>query len=290
VNKLLRLFGRAKHEPDIEALSARLDEQLTPASASALDAHIASCVACREALEGLRATRTMLRSMPDMTPPRSFRLRIADVEAAKAPAVSSGGVGALMRWAPALGGVATALFIVVVVADVSTRDGGSGAGDLARNASQREAQTGMIAEDSAATGESTFSQTAESPAAAAGAPDDGAPPVPGPSGTGDDAGSESAPGGATEPTGAPPDGDGAIPDAPAPQPLATPAATAAPSIASGAIAPESDETEQIEAFSEDGADDDGNRTGFLIVEITAAAVAIAAGATFAIWRKRGVAS
>ena len=65
VNNLLRSFR--KHQPDVNALSAQLDGVLDPRESARLDAHVASCDACRAQLDGLRTTRAALRSMPEAT-------------------------------------------------------------------------------------------------------------------------------------------------------------------------------------------------------------------------------
>lgn len=147
VKKLLRILGK-RHQTDIEALSAYLDGRLEASRASAVIAHVAACETCRTVLEGMRSTRAMLRAMPSVDAPRSFRLRQADVEAApRVPARTS----PMLRWSPVAAGVAAAVFVVVLGADLATRDSGGGASLASRQADER---TGMIQDDA------TFSQEA----------------------------------------------------------------------------------------------------------------------------------
>ena len=147
VNNLLRFVRR--HEPDVNALSARLDEQLDAAAAARLDEHVASCEACRIVRDGLRATRDALRAMPVATPPRSFRLRAADVERAAARA---SGPSLLSRWAPA-GMVAAAVAIAVVGAYVTFGRGGSSS--TSELAAARPATSASVAESSNTTNSAT---------------------------------------------------------------------------------------------------------------------------------------
>lgn len=119
VNKLLRFFSG--HEPDVNALSARLDGQLNAVATARLDAHVQSCEACRVTTDGLRATRDALRSMPDVEAPRSFRLRAADVE--RRPATAPWQASPMLRWAPAVSAVAAVVLVVALGVDL--RPGGS---------------------------------------------------------------------------------------------------------------------------------------------------------------------
>jgi hypothetical protein len=56
--------------------SAHLDGALTPGEAAALEAHLAQCPACREALEGLRATVARIRAVEPVEPPPWLEARI----------------------------------------------------------------------------------------------------------------------------------------------------------------------------------------------------------------------
>ncbi len=313
VNKLLRIFGRG-HEPDIEALSSRLDGRLDAGSAGVLDAHVSACDVCAPALEGLRHTQALLRAMPVADVPRSFRLRQADVEAPVRRPVQGSSVA--MRWAPALGGMAAALFVVVLGADLVTRSGSSNV-QLAASRENTSA-TGNLPADHGYTLDSSAGKAqgdvANAPAPAAGETSA--------AGTtlqattpeecsqcarvdGDEASStpraESGaerPATGSEPTGSPPNGDvnvpapqtGAPPGVviPADTGLDTGVATAASAeVARVDVAPAPSPVGELSATSSEyESQGEGNRTGYLIVEIAAAAVAVGAGATLLFWRAR----
>lgn len=59
---------------DLEALSAHLDGQLSPQDADRLEARLKQDASLRAALEDLRITRHLFRSLPVLRPPRSFSL------------------------------------------------------------------------------------------------------------------------------------------------------------------------------------------------------------------------
>ena len=148
VNKLLRFFRG--HEPDVNALSAQLDGQLDAAAAARLDEHVAACEACRSVRDGLRSTRDALRAMPAATPARSFRLRVADVEAAAARAPRA---PQLTRWAPT-GMVAAAVAIAIVGAYVTFGRSGSSS-STSELAAARPATSASGAQSSNATNSAT---------------------------------------------------------------------------------------------------------------------------------------
>lgn len=298
MNKLLRPFR--KHRPDIDTLSEHVDGRLNAARAAEIEAHIATCTACREAHSGLVETRALLAAMPEVGHPRSFRLRQADVEAPVRPPARARGSSAAMRWAPACAAVSAVVFVVVLGADFASRDSNSTAEFSSLESSDR---IGMTAADDSADGENA-------PAAGSTAPETD----PGTTGdTATDSGATEAaregqgvapqPQDAAEPTGAPPSGDapvegasGAAPDTGA-DADATAAANAGGSsfvpptptpAALGAVPPEvaapmTQADADVEQFSKNDADD-GNRNGFLFVEITAAAIAVLAGAAYVAWR------
>ncbi len=252
--KLLRLPGK-RHQPDIEALSAHLDGRLDAARDVALSSHVASCEACRTVLDEMRRTQAVLRRMPMAEAPRSFRLRPSDV-AADVPTGSRAPTSPVLRWSPALAGVAFAVFAVVLGADLATRGGGGGS-LASRESDQR---TGTILDDATFSQESAkdggagvpgpegpaggiqppdtgtsiaaaapFDASTQAPLAAAPTPDvtqtppeavipaDTAAEPPGP---GEDEADATAPEAATEaaPTGPPPDGDEELPPPDAPLP------------------------------------------------------------------------
>lgn len=266
MNKLLQSLLR-RHRPDVDALSAHLDGRLAAREAEAIDAHIAGCAACSSAIDGLRVVRTALQAMPEVTHPRSFRLRGADVE--RAPMrVGGGGGGQAMRLMPVLSGVAAAVFIVAVGADLLSDGSRSGlkSADTANVMSVPQlaaapTRNSATSSESAADSAGTTSATAEPPAASAYA------------------------------------GEPTIPDAVAPGLAATPSARAA-----GAFAPEPgtppgtegtsgnkstipSPTPELSAASRRPTSS-GDVDGLRVVEVVAAVVAVVAAAAAVGWRKR----
>ena len=57
-----------------ELLSAYVDGQVSASEASRVQEHLAACAECRRELEALRATVSLLRSLPQVQPSRSFAL------------------------------------------------------------------------------------------------------------------------------------------------------------------------------------------------------------------------
>ena len=57
-----------------ELLSAYIDGQVSASEASRVQKHLAACAECRRELEALRATVSLLRSLPQVQPSRSFAL------------------------------------------------------------------------------------------------------------------------------------------------------------------------------------------------------------------------
>ncbi len=94
-----------------------LDGRLSEADRATVEAHVATCAACREGLEQLRATVTMLRALPEARAPRSFRVSVVR-SATRAPGRRSLLVPfpgpALLR---ALAGIAAVLMVMVFTAD-----------------------------------------------------------------------------------------------------------------------------------------------------------------------------
>ena len=54
------------------ALSSYVDGRLNPDEEARMEEHLSTCRGCREDLESLRATVALLRSLPEVTPSRSF--------------------------------------------------------------------------------------------------------------------------------------------------------------------------------------------------------------------------
>ena len=113
----LNKHARLRHK-----LSPYIDDQLTASETAALEAHLASCDACRRRLDELRATVSALHEQPQAEAPRSFAITPGMLErksAAAARPLPALGLG--MRLAGA--GVALTL-AVVVVGDLTLGDNG----------------------------------------------------------------------------------------------------------------------------------------------------------------------
>lgn len=59
-------------EQQFERLSAYLDNEVDEAERTALERHLPTCEECRDALDQLRQTRSLLRALPAPVSPRSF--------------------------------------------------------------------------------------------------------------------------------------------------------------------------------------------------------------------------
>ena len=124
---LKKLFNRG-HGRFLEMLSDYLDGELPEVERIALEAHLQGCDSCTEELESLRATVQMLRRMPEIEAPRSFRLAPAAVTAPTPPPERPMFLWT-MRVSTALAVVA---FTVMVAGNVSGLfEGGGGDGGTA---------------------------------------------------------------------------------------------------------------------------------------------------------------
>jgi hypothetical protein len=295
------------HSPDIETLSERLDGRLTPERERDIDAHVASCNVCESALSEMREARTLLSAMPTVDAPRSFRLRVADVEPASVPVRS--GESSMMRWAPALS--AAAVMVLVATIGVSQFSSGGGSAQLA--ATQADAPTGNLAAERAGTAPTT---PVTSGGALAASPTTLAAMVPSDLGEPTEQLSQTARSSSTSIPGESADGaagsvagpqtDAATADAPAIEstddaaaagdsgvaedggdsgsesfaPPPAPATTAPLGVAPDG--PDDDQPESNESVT--SSDGDGNPDALFIVQIAAAVVAIVAAAGYVVWR------
>ena len=96
------------HAPT-ELLSTWLDRQVEPTEAEPLERHLAECGACRDELAELGAVRNLLRSLPDVPPPRSFAL---------APPVESARFSRFLPWTRGAAAIAAAVFVVFLSLDL----------------------------------------------------------------------------------------------------------------------------------------------------------------------------
>ena len=185
MKKLLAMLRiRSGHAPDVVALSAYADGRLAANEAAALEAHVASCDACRERLAGLREVRSALAALPEAEAPRSFRLRQADVE--RTPASEPLLNAPWMRAMPVLATAAAAVFVAAVVMDAG---GGSSESPSSALTADRVAERNASAPQPSTAGGAQAYDSAGTP------PDAGTFAPLGPQG--DSAGGESAPGPAT---------------------------------------------------------------------------------------------
>jgi hypothetical protein len=92
-----------------ELLSAYLDRRVGPAEAMFLQRHLRECAGCSGELAGLNAVRGLLRSLPQVSPPRSF------VIAEPAPIIR---FPRLVVWTRAVGAVAAVFFVILVSLDL----------------------------------------------------------------------------------------------------------------------------------------------------------------------------
>jgi hypothetical protein len=100
---------------DLEALSAFLDGQLTAAEAARLEIRLEREPQLREALEELRWTSTVLRTLPTLPVPRSFAIKPAAAPVRRAPRGYP-----LLQLSTAIAGIALAAVVGFDVLSVAT--------------------------------------------------------------------------------------------------------------------------------------------------------------------------
>ena len=145
---LKKLFSRG-HGHFLEMLSNYVDGVLPEAERIALEAHLQGCDSCTEELESLRATVQMLRRMPEVEAPRSFRIAPAAITAPTPPPERPVFLWT-MRVSTALAVVA---FTVMVAGNVTGLfEGGGGDGEQAADSpAASEPEPRDLMEESAAT-------------------------------------------------------------------------------------------------------------------------------------------
>lgn len=73
--------GQSNHiHPDIELLSAYIDNEATPEEVRQVERHLQSCQACSDELASLKWAVNLLREIPPIPVPRSFAIRQVDIE------------------------------------------------------------------------------------------------------------------------------------------------------------------------------------------------------------------
>jgi anti-sigma factor RsiW len=106
----------------LEILSAYLDAELTADERGVVTTHLSTCQRCQSELQSLRATTTLMRSLPEMRPAKSFQLGPEYAKNARG-AVGSRWLARMLRLMPALRAATAAvamLLVVVVAGDVLT--------------------------------------------------------------------------------------------------------------------------------------------------------------------------
>ena len=145
---LKKIFNRG-HGRFLEMLSDHVDGELPEAERIALEAHLQGCDSCTEEMESLRATVLMLRRMPEVEAPRSFRLAPAAVTAPAPPPERP-----VLLWAMRVStALAVVAFTVMVAGNVTGlfEGGGGDGGQAADSPAASEPEPRDLMEESAAT-------------------------------------------------------------------------------------------------------------------------------------------
>lgn len=146
IELLKRLFDRG-HGRFLGMLSDFIDGELDPGARAALEEHLAACPACSEELESLRATVLMLRRMPEVEAPRSFRLAPTSVAETPPPPEKP-----VFLWAMRVStAVAVVAFTVMVAGNVSGLWEGGGLSEEGPAASAFDAEMASDSPDFIAT-------------------------------------------------------------------------------------------------------------------------------------------
>ncbi len=145
---LKKIFSRG-HGRFLEMLSDYIDGELLEAERIALEAHLQGCDSCAEELESLRATVQMLRRMPEVEAPRSFRITPAAVTVPTPPPERP-----VLLWTMRVStALAVVAFTVMVAGNVTGLfEGGGGDGEQAADSpAASEPEPRDLMEESAAT-------------------------------------------------------------------------------------------------------------------------------------------
>ena len=119
---------------DVDTLSAYLDHQIAPAERARVEGHLADCIACRDELDGLRRTVTLLQALPRVPVPRAFTLSEAQV-GIRRPEPRPAWVG----WARGLAAVTAIALVAVVAVSLLNQPSWQPAATIARNVPATEA-------------------------------------------------------------------------------------------------------------------------------------------------------
>ena len=134
------IFGM-RHRRLHSLLSSYVDDQVTVAEAERVDRHLATCAEGRAELESLRATVGLLRSLPELALPRSFRL--TEIPESRPVAVPFAYTRPLMA-AASMAAVALIAIIAVDLAEVGV------SGDIVGVQTVSEAPVSAMAESAMA--------------------------------------------------------------------------------------------------------------------------------------------
>ena len=128
-------FGKPERaHVDVDTLSAYLDHQIAPAESARVEGHLADCIACRDELDGLRRTVTLLQALPRVPVPRAFTLSEAQV-GIRRPEPRPAWVG----WTRGLAAVTAIALVAVVAVSLLNRPSWQPAATVARIAPAAEA-------------------------------------------------------------------------------------------------------------------------------------------------------
>ena len=104
---MIGFFGIGRHDRLRTLLSSYIDGQVSHKEARRVDEHLSGCAGCRRDLETLRMSVGLLRELPDLEVPRSFR-----IESAPASIRAPGN----FVWATGLAASMAAMLLVALIA------------------------------------------------------------------------------------------------------------------------------------------------------------------------------
>ena len=110
---LFRFLTERRHSKLRELLSSYIDGEVTDAERARVEGHLATCDACREELESLRWTVSVLREMPEVQTSRSFAVSAPSDRAPERPRLVT-----VTRWAAS---AAAVLLVALVLSEVVAR-------------------------------------------------------------------------------------------------------------------------------------------------------------------------
>jgi anti-sigma factor RsiW len=129
LNTPIRISKNAPGPHVLDQLAAYLDYELPEDQRAVVREHLRRCPQCENELATLRATKQLLRDLPDLAPPRSFRLSPEQVAAANKQSVATAlplGRARLPRLVLALRGSAACVFVLLLLlvgTDLTSRPG-----------------------------------------------------------------------------------------------------------------------------------------------------------------------